>query len=82
MIWALEPDFVQYTEGTQSSALSMADAKSLLSDIIDVIVIVIIIIELTVVCLQPVMSHQSNRLPVHSQIPVAQPVDGKEVLPK
>lgn len=37
MIWALEPDFIQYTEGSQSSPLSMADGKKLLSDIIDVI---------------------------------------------
>lgn len=37
MIWALEPDFIQYTEGTQSSPLSFADGKALLSDIIDVI---------------------------------------------
>lgn len=37
MIWALEPDFVQYTDGSQSSPLSMSDAKSLISDIIDVI---------------------------------------------
>gem|GEM_PF-1550973 len=37
MIWALEPDFIQYTEGTQGSPLSYADAKTLLSDIIDVI---------------------------------------------
>jgi len=37
MIWALEPDFIQYTEGSQSNPLSMADGKKLLSDIIDVI---------------------------------------------
>jgi uncharacterized repeat protein (TIGR02543 family) len=37
MIWALEPDFIQYTDGSQSSPLSMADGKKLLSDIIDAI---------------------------------------------
>jgi len=38
MIWALEPDFVQYTEGSQNGGgLSSADAKQLLSDIADAI---------------------------------------------
>lgn len=37
-IWALEPDFVQYTEGSQQGGgISYADAKTLLSDIIDVV---------------------------------------------
>jgi Divergent InlB B-repeat domain len=38
MIWALEPDFVQYTEAAQNGGgLSNADAKQLLSDIADAI---------------------------------------------
>lgn len=37
-IWALEPDFVQYTDGSQQGGgISYADGKTLLSDIIDVI---------------------------------------------
>jgi hypothetical protein len=37
-IWALEPDFVQYTDGSQQGGgISYADAKLLLSDIIDVV---------------------------------------------
>ena len=38
MIWALEPDFVQYTEdGQNGGGISYADAKQLLSDLADAI---------------------------------------------